>query len=110
VVGATARHRLERRKPAPPQEGRIVDVSVSGASIEARTDDRLASGTQLVIGFERALSRVVIRRVSDCVDDRDQSVYGIEFLDAPAHLVSNLMERVTGRDNEVREHRWNQSG
>jgi hypothetical protein len=93
----------------PSQEGQVVDISVSGASILAPSDTNLQQGSRVVVGFERERSMVAIRRISDTGGDDGRSLYGVEFIDAPAHMVSNLMERATGTDNDAMEHRWNRS-
>ncbi len=87
----------------------MVDISVSGASILAPADESLQRGSRLVVGFEQERSLVTLRRISMSGDDDGRWIYGIEFIDAPAHMVSRLMERATGNDNDDMEHRWNRS-
>ncbi len=97
------------KRALPPQEGQVLDISVSGASILAPSDQNLRLGSRLVVGFQRERSTVTVRRVSDVDDEDGSTLYGIEFIDAPAHMVSSLMERATGSADDAMEHRWNRS-
>lgn len=69
-----------RDKPRPPEIGRLIDVSVSGAAIVAPASSDLRPGRPVVIRLDGADAVVRIRRIGDVGDDAWR-LYGVEFVD-----------------------------
>jgi hypothetical protein len=70
-----------RDKPRPVEVGRLIDVSVSGASIVAPGAPELRPGRAVVIRLDDAEAVVRIRRISD-FGDEDFRLFGVEFIDS----------------------------
>ena len=69
-----------RDKPRPPEIGRLIDVSVSGAAIVAPASPDLRPGRAVVVRLDGADAVVRIRRIAEFGDD-GWRIYGVEFLD-----------------------------
>ncbi len=67
-------------KPRPPEIGRLIDVSVSGAAIVAPASSDLRPGRPVVIRLDGADAVVRIRRIAEFGDDAWR-IYGVEFID-----------------------------
>ena len=70
-----------RDKPRPPEIGRLVDVSVSGAAIVAPESADLRVGRSVAIRLDGADALVRIRRIADFGQD-GWRLYGVEFLES----------------------------
>ncbi len=70
-----------RDKPRPPEIGRLLDVSVSGAAIVAPASPDLRVGRAVAIRLDSADALVRIRRIGD-FGDEEWRVYGVEFLES----------------------------
>lgn len=82
-------------KSSPPQHGVIVDMSISGAGIRARTDDDLAVGASVGIEVGGHVGAVTIRRISDS-DVSGESIYGVEFANPNAKFARWLHHQLLG--------------
>lgn len=69
-----------RDKARPPEIGRVVDVSISGAAIVAPTSPQLRRGRPVCIRLDDADAVVRIRRIEEIGDD-DWRLYGVEFVE-----------------------------
>jgi hypothetical protein len=69
---------FKRAKANSSQYGLVRDVSVSGAAIEAATDDALQRGTLMEVELNRIEGEVVIKRIEPS-STPGLSVYGVEF-------------------------------
>lgn len=78
--------RKKRRRADPATESAwIVDVSVTGAAIEAPLSEDLFKGHRVRIGVDGSVGIVVIRRVTPT--DNEWTVrYGVEFVDLDPEL------------------------
>lgn len=90
------------------QVAHVVDVSVTGAAIEAPFADDLFFGQRIAIRYDGLQGTVVIRR-AEATDDAKIVRYGVEFL----HLDTGLYESLhaileTSRPTGL-ETRWSQA-
>ncbi|UDY36519.1 PilZ domain-containing protein [Dermatobacter hominis] len=70
-----------RDKPRPPEIGRLLDVSVSGAAIVAPESPDLRVGRAVAIRLDGADALVRIRRMAD-FGQEGWRLYGVEFLES----------------------------
>lgn len=70
-----------RDRPRPPEVGRMIDVSVSGAAIVAPAATELRPGRAVVIRLDDAESVVRIRRIVDFGED-GWLLYGVELMES----------------------------
>ena len=69
-----------RDRARPPEIGRVVDVSISGAAIVAPASPQLRRGRPVCIRLDDADAVVRIRRIEEIGDD-DWRLYGVEFVE-----------------------------
>ena len=75
-----------RMKP-DPQEGLIVDLSVTGAGVLAPTADDLRPGMRVKVSFRGEDGSVIVRRVSPTTDPA-VTRYGVSFQDFDQRLLN----------------------
>jgi hypothetical protein len=79
----------KRKAAKRRQTGYVVDLSVSGASIEAPRADDLLKGHRVVIGLGEWRAVVIIRRIAEVSNERNLR-YGVEFLDMDPEFVERI--------------------
>ena len=84
-----------RKRPVPPI-GRLLDISVTGASIEACTSDQMRVGSRVRFALDGMDGVVVVRRIRPTALE-GISTYGVAFYDLPHELTLRVHELV-GRD------------
>ena len=87
-VADPAKKRKWRSAPAP-ETGWVVDVSVTGAAIEAPRAEDLYLGQKVRIGLGDLLGIVIVRRAVPSTVDR-MAHYGVEFLELDPDLADVL--------------------
>lgn len=98
-------HSRRRRKGDTEQTGWLMDLSVTGASIEAPHADDLVPGHRVRISFRGAEGTVVIRRVTPCSTEWTLR-YGVEFTDLGPEL-ADLLRQILEADRPADlEQRW----
>jgi hypothetical protein len=70
-----------RDKARPPEIGRLLDVSVSGAAIVAPASSDLRVGRAVAIRLDGADALVRIRRIAD-LGHEEWRLYGVEFVES----------------------------
>jgi hypothetical protein len=98
---------LFRRRHAGGSDrvARLVDVSVSGAAIEAPYEKDLLFGQKVRIAHEGLEGVVAIRRAVP-TDRADIAVYGVEFVQMDAGLTRRLHELIEQERPEGLEDAW----
>jgi len=84
-----------KKKPIP-SIGRLLDVSVTGASIEAYTSERIRVGSRVRFVLDGMEGVVLVRRIRPTALE-GVSNYGVAFYDVPHDLTTRVHELV-GRD------------
>jgi hypothetical protein len=71
---------VDRSRRDGPEPAGLLDLSVSGAKIMARTSDDMSVGDWTMVSIRGATGPVVVRRIVPAAQD-GFSHYGLEFLD-----------------------------
>ncbi len=109
MLGPVAvRWRVQEGVTAPADRGRrdgpepagLLDLSVSGARIMARTSDDLAVGDWTMVTIRGATGPVVVRRIAPATTE-GFSHYGLEFLDPLSPLTQLVHTELAARRSEV---------
>lgn len=77
--------------PEENPDGRIVDLSVSGMGIVARTDESLEVGDQMVLACLGTIGRVYLRRIEHHIYP-GESFYGVEFAEPNGPLTLTMQQ------------------
>jgi hypothetical protein len=85
-----------RRSKRRHEQGVLLDLSMSGAKVQAPTSPDLAVGRKVTIEIEGLTGEMRIRRIAES-DVRGESVYGLEFLDATADMARRVHYRLIGQ-------------
>lgn len=89
------------RKQLVPSMGRLIDISVTGASIEACTSPQLRVGSRVRFVLEGMEGVVLVRQIRPTALDGITN-YGVAFYDLPHELTQRVHELV-GRDRDDRQ-------
>jgi hypothetical protein len=97
------RHRFGRRRGGIERfDGRIIDVSITGAAVEGPEHPSLSVGALVVLDAVGVRASVRIRRCQERAPERP-CVYGVEFVELDRYFRMFLQERLrTGRPGEER--------
>jgi hypothetical protein len=98
------------RKHAVPSKGRVLDISVTGALIEARTSDELRVGGRVRLVLDGMVGTVLVRQIRPTAFE-GVSNYGVSFFDLP-HEMTQRVHELVGRDrpDRVLQHYWDRTG
>ncbi|MHB1139570.1 MAG: PilZ domain-containing protein [Microthrixaceae bacterium] len=84
------------RKHLVPPTGRLLDISVTGALIEARTTDRVRVGSRVRLVIDAMEGTVVVRQIRPTALE-GVSNYGVAFFELP-HEMTQRVHEIVGRD------------
>lgn len=101
------RRRGRRRRPEPQasEAAGLLDVSVSGARVMARTAADLRVGSTTVVSITGARGPVTIRRISPSTK-AGFSIYGLEFSDATSPLTQLVHKGLLSESATLDEATW----
>ncbi len=85
-----------RRRRASPETAWLVDLSVTGASIEAPRSDNLRVGHRIRVALDGHPGTVVIRRIAPTSSEWTLR-YGVEFVELEPAL-ADLLRRILEED------------
>ncbi len=84
------------RKHLVPTTGRLLDISVTGALIEAPTTDRLRVGAKVRLVLDGMEGIVVVRQIRPTALEGVAN-YGVAFFELP-HEMTQRVHEIVGRD------------
>ena len=91
-----------------PQQGWVVDLSLTGARIKAPTDPVVADGSLVAIGVGDLHGVVEVRRIDAAIDPA-VSLYGVQFLRLDARLQDLINHTLSARRPDQKQWRWNRA-
>lgn len=94
-----------RDRPRPPEVGRLIDVSVSGAAIVAPAATELRPGRAVVIRLDDAEAVVRIRRIVD-FGEEGWLLYGVELTEADLAFRDWINSLLDVRRPQVAQAAW----
>ena len=96
-----------RMKP-DPQEGVIIDISVTGAGVLAPASDELRPGSRVRISFDSHEGTVSVRRIAP-TSDPAVSRYGVTFEEGHGPLIDAVNRYLAGGRPDTLDRFWNQA-
>lgn len=98
--------RRRRRRHRDPEVGRLVDISVSGASVVAPAADDIGPGSVVLMQLGNARAAARIRRV-ESFDAEGWRIYGVEFVEVSPELLEWVNHLLDERRDRGLIHVWN---
>ncbi|HXH56063.1 hypothetical protein [Iamia sp.] len=103
--GSRRRGRRRRPEPRPSEAAGLLDVSVSGVCVMARTAGDLRVGSTTVVSIKGARGPVIARRISPSAK-AGFSIYGLEFGDGTSPLTQMVHRDLLATGATVDEFTW----
>ncbi len=101
----SSRSRWSASRRPQTLDGSVVDATETGASILAPSDSEIVPGSSVVLDYRSEICTVLVRRVEP-TDRAGHSVYGVTFVDPPAHMVEGMVDSANQAGIHRRSHLW----
>ncbi len=89
IQWSTGRRRGLLRRPSPASTAQVVDLSVSGASVEVEPDDDIGRGSKIPISYQGHTGVALVTRVVGTGSD-GRIVYGVRFTEMSEGLTKEF--------------------